>query len=334
MNKKVAFLVVLVVLIVFGGWLLMKKRQQDKQLENVPSSKQQTLRLILSRDIEDMAFLDDMARDNGFYAKNNLNVEDVYAAKDFTSQLLAGGGDVTIASYTGSLSAYLNGGETRGLGNLFTPFVQFGLTRFPRGEFQGIKKIAVNSLSGDSTNIVKSFLKQKGVDVDTLEFIAVVNTQDREDLLAKGDIDMTMLSSEKDYATIDPSKNFTVYEPSELSSSVQSVRQITTTQDVISQKPEALSEFVAAIYQTLQFVDNNPDVVKKYLQTKEGLTSQRADAFYQRYLLARKNVSFVPTMEVVNELADSLKKSANITSDRNLDSYLYPDFAKAAVGSK
>ena len=328
MAKKI-FITGLLILLLCGGFYYANNKkvtQNDKSLSTAQDNK---VRLIFSNDIEDFSFLTGVARDKGFYKKNNVDVVDVLAPKDFTNLLLSGEGDVTLGTYTATLAAYYNNAETRVLANLFRPFVQFGISRFPRGQEKSIKKVAVQTLTGDPINMMNTTLKSFGVDPASVEITAVASSQARLAMLKNSETDFIMFSSQTDMKMLSDN-TFTIYQPGDMISRLEGLRTISTTQNVINKKSAAIGRFVNAIDETLKYVDNNHEEVVSYLQQKNGWTQDQAEDFYQWYIGGKKNVSFVPSVEAIPQIIENTKKISGATTFRDIDAYFYPKFAQDA----
>ena len=333
MKRNSIVTVSMLILVVIVAAYAMKSKKINVQ-DSVKVNAQQTLRFISPTNLQDVTFINDFTRDKGFYAKNNLVVQDIAADKDFTNLLLSGAGDVVISSYTGSMAAYFNNAQVRGLGGLSHQFRSIGVSRFPREKVQMIKKVAVDTLAGDPVSVMKNALKNIGVDPYSVEISAVPAVAAREAMLASGDLDFIILSSQQNLDTLDSSKNFTIYQTEEITKNANDFLQIYTLQNKITEKPLALQDFVTSLYESLQYADNDPVEVKEYLMQKYGFSQEVAQNFYDRYLTARKDVSLIPSNDLIKNISDKVKGNASITSDRDPIGFLYTDFAKIAQSVK
>lgn len=312
------------------AWAVTNKSKVVKK-EEIKEKAPGVIRLVSAVDLEDVMVLSDIAESQGFYKKNNVVVEKVSTdKKDFTNMLMTGAADVSMGTYVGALTAYLSNAETRVVANAFIPYTRFGLSRFPKDQANMIKKVAVQSLTGDPVNTMNASLKKIGVDPASVEMVAAPSDDVRQEMLARGEIDFIIIVSEERLNAIDPARNFVVYDADEIQQGLKSLRPITTVDKVLNEKPEALKGFVTAVYQTLQFMDNNPEQVKQYLQEKYAFSSERAEAYYRRYQNARRDVPFVPSLEYVKNTAESIKQSQKIESDRNVEGFVFADYAVQA----
>ena len=80
-------------------------------------------------------------------------------------------------------------------------------------------------------------------------------------------------------------------------------------------------------------MSNNQEETVGYIRNKYGFSKDVAEKYYNRFLQARKNISFVPDVQLNNTYADMVKKEFKLgDANRNVDGFIYADFAKEAVG--
>ncbi|HCP08688.1 MAG TPA: hypothetical protein DIT25_02745 [Candidatus Moranbacteria bacterium] len=330
--KRIILAILLLAIVGSGAYFLSgKKSAQETDSEKEGKS---DVRFIFSKAIEEVEILDRIAEEKGFYEKNGVTVEKIIAEKGFNTILMAGEGDVLISTYTGSLNAFLNNGETRALADLFVPFNHQGVSRFSKGEESKITKVAIQDLAGDPSNVMKNALKNLGIDSGSVETVAVTSYSGRLAMLEKGEVDFIILHGADVMSEVAKKDNLTIYESGEITRGLKSMRAITSSEKAINSNPQGIRSFVNAIYDTLEYMDNNPEELKSLLQEKYNYSAEQAENFYLGYASARKDVAFVPSAGFARGLAENLKAENKINSDRNMEEYIYAGFAQEAVGRK
>lgn len=336
MKKILAIVFIVAIFIGIYAWKFSDKKGVVPE-SGFGEAQKYSINLIMNLENDDLGLLNGIAHERGLYEKNNLSVREIFVEKDYTSALLAGAGDVVITGHFGAISAYLAGSETRSLADIFIQFSQHGVSRFSKEDAGKIRKVGVYTTQGDPIIMTRRALKRIGADAESVEFVSIPLLATRLDMLKKGDIDFTLLSSEKDASLArSTDSSWTFYEAKDLFKSIDSMRQIYTTKDVLEKKPEDLKAFVLSIFEALKYIDENPSEAKKYLVEQKGFTAEKADDIYSRYVASRKDVSFVTDPQVVEKIVTAMKNAAQKNNkagnfDRDLKDYFYDDFAKNAI---
>lgn len=292
------------------------------------------LRLVYMKDVGDTAFLIDFAQDKDFFKKNNLNVELNPVTNKAANILAAGEADVTITGLTGPLTMYLNGAELRWLASSFRNFSYFGVSRFSKENTSQIKKVAINEFGKEPHFAMVAALKNLGVDPANVEFLAIPFVS-QGPMLDKGEIDFVLLPSEKFLIDAKAEEKHYVFEPSDILKDFNSPRSIITTKKAINSSSEELKLFVSAVGEALKYIPEHPDEVKDYIRQKYGFSAERTQKTYDLFVQSEKDIDFVPQKEYISGIVDLVVKEAKPGDpNRDIDGFIYADFAKEAAGKK
>lgn len=312
-----------------------KEKIRNSLSDQSTKTKYRKLKLVYSEEVEEIAFLLDFINEKGIFGKHNLDVEQVPTGKA-TDALAANEADVQISGPTGPMAIFLNGGDTRLLADIFNKFNNFGISRFSKENSSSIKKVAIKSFGKEPQLAMIVSLKSLGVDTDKVEFVAVPIISARLDMMKKGDIDFMNVQSQKTMLELgDVIKKYYVIDPPEMQKGIYSSHvSIMTNKNSLDSKSGELKDFVLSIREALNTMSDNPKETISFLQNKYGFSQVISKDYYDRFKTALKNTKFTPNTDINRNLGELIKKEFKLNdTNRNVDAFIYPDFAKAAVSS-
>ena len=329
MRKKVIITTLLCLAALISIFFVYNKKTDQK--EKVVAREKIRVTYLSTQEAQRMVI--DIAEKKGFFAKNNIDIEKVPAPQKLDDIISSGNADVGITGMPDELALYLNDAETRLLA--FTSHSSsIGVSRFPKDQGNKIKKSAISRFGGFPQIMTLTALKNIGADVKNVQIVAVADDASRLAMLKNGDIDFAIITSKQSLDDAKLDSSFSVYDPSEIINDLGLSSGIITYQKILDQKPQQIKDFVAAIYETTNYLKNNPDETKSLIQQLYGYTPESAANIYTQFINSQKDIDFVPDIKVAQSIKDSVDEIYKPSDqNRDMEKFIYDDFAKQAVAN-
>lgn len=301
------------------------------------SKEKHPLKMIVVKDLGDVGLVQEIAKKEGFFEKNGVRIEPVVLEKisdtrNVNTVLLSGEADMLMTGVSGELAVYLNDADVRWIATTFKPFSFFAVSRFAKEDMQKVRNVGVIRFGGEPAMITDAMLKGMQIDPSKVKLIAIPTNMARKELLDKGDLDLIVINSEQFIYESGMDKKYTIVPPEELFADSELYRGIMTTRKVIERDPEAVQGFVAAIYQTMEYMKANPDAVKKYMQEAYKYSPEQTEQSYARFARAYEGIGLLPRREALERTVEQIKAQFKPTNPtRSIEGFIVDSFARTAI---
>ncbi len=322
--KKIILIVVFFVTISSGIFFLIYNQKEKKNSVKVSDNK---LTMVIPRSVQEANFLFDFANDNGYFEKEALQVERVYAEQNTFQMFIAGGADVYSAGANSAVIAYMNGQEPRIIARLVGLYSTYALGRFPKDEISSVKRVGVASQTSELVPQAKDMLAQMGADLNLIEMISFPDDSPRFAAFERGDLDFVVLNSPSLMEKIDINKyHFFKYEDFE--QSLPYDKFLITTDAAIQEKESQLQKLVFAYRKALLYIDGHPEEVRRYLIEKHSFSEDKAKKYYGSFELAHQEKNVIPEINKLSPLMEQVSADIKFKEKRALSGIIYEEFAK------
>jgi len=335
MKKEVVTVIsiLLVAAAFIGGLKYFNKKGDDigavKTVESLDEAKiKEKIKVAYVEAVESHQILLDFAKNKGYFAKNNVDVE-LLSVKKGTDVILASGqADVVLGGLPGFLALYLNDNETRWIAAVNNP-TGYGVSRFSREEAKKIKKVAIVRFGGMPQMMTIIALERLGVDLSSVEYVAIPDDAGKANLMEKREIDFAMFESNKFVDENLSQKNYSVYDSLEITKDPLLSQGIFTMQKTIDEKPRQLQEFVNAIHQTINYIDTNKDEVTSYLQNERDYSAEASQRIYAIMEKTSLKDFFKPEIEKISGRVEMVNKEFETKNKtRPIDKFIHAEFVE------
>lgn len=321
--KKIIF--ALVAILIVSGGLYLKKNSGNEKNNKSNQAQLQKVKIATIKDAGDTNFFISYAKERGFFAKNNIEVEVMELDKTPFDAVVSGNADALFGGISRPLIAYFNGVDSRVLLNGFRPFGVYAAGKFPKGEESKIKKVAINSVKGENQQMAEVILTNMGIDLKQVEFISAPTVASKLSMIQQGLVDLNVFSSRKIFDDNPEFANLTLYGSEMTQKNSPLLRSLVTTQKNIDEKGAQLKAFTTSLQSAIEDAEKNKEAFIQHMMQKYEYSNEQAIDLYEQFLVARKDVNFVPEIEerVLNEA-----KKDTTNPDRNVNDFVYSKFLK------
>ncbi|MDD2487775.1 MAG: ABC transporter substrate-binding protein [Candidatus Gracilibacteria bacterium] len=299
-------------------------KKQEKGSSEIPTIK------VVAINLEDVQFLLNFTKDKGFYAKNNINPEFIKVERGTDKILISNNVDLKIGSYSNILGMYLNGNEPRLIGSLFGPNSSYLLSKLDKENIKKAKMVSVPVLGNDGHYSTIAVLKNIGMDIENIKFIAIPNDNVAIKMLEDNKVDIVQVGGFKNGIHA-KDKYFSIKIWKESLKGYNFNRVVLATSDSLKNKNTEIKDFLNALYEGLDFIKNNKDSSVSYLQKKYDFNESEAEIFYENFLVSMKGNDFLPDIKDLENMKSIVTKTIKINnsnSQRDLKDFIYDKFVK------
>jgi ABC-type nitrate/sulfonate/bicarbonate transport system substrate-binding protein len=320
----IAIAILAIVIIVAYAYSVNKKRA------NTPKTKIKVASNYA--ELAEVGLLIDVAEKQGFFKKNNIEVEKVQSASAIET-LIAKETDIAVAPVTAVVSAFYNNQDIKWVATTSNYAASnYAASRFTKDKLSEVKNVGIMKMGNAEQPVWPQILENYGnKDFNNLKFTALPDSKARLALIDKGELDITFIINYEALKAVKESGKYTVLTPQELfGDKVDMPRGIITRGTVINQNPDAVKGFVQAYHEATEYIVNNKQYTIETIKKDFKLDDDYANLMYDDAVKSRENLRFVPEAESIMSMVQFVKKNSKPKNPtRDLAELIYTEFAKA-----